>query len=113
MAKTKRWHPSQEGDEIIFAVCERFLAEVARRYEPRARGDGGAKKASAAAVADYVQKRWNRRDLTREKSYPLFWEAARRNFLFFQPPPRSRSCPGGSPIPSGWTAMRTTRTQFG
>jgi hypothetical protein len=86
MAHSKRWHPSQESDELVFAVCDRFLSEMARRYDRHTQGDGGTKSASAAAVADWIQKRWDRRDLTREKIYPLFWEATRRNYLFLQPP---------------------------
>ena len=72
MAHGKRWHPSQESDELVFAVCDRFLSEMARRYDRHAQGDGGTKRHSAAAVADWIQKRWDRRDLTREKIYPLF-----------------------------------------
>ena len=35
MARKKRWHPSQESDELVFAVCDRFLSHLARQYDPR------------------------------------------------------------------------------
>ena len=86
MPKKKRWHPSQESDELVFAVCDRFLAQLDQQYNPRSPGADGGRKGAAAAIADWLKEKWGRDDLTREKIYPLFWEAARRRFLFLQPP---------------------------
>jgi DNA-binding transcriptional regulator LsrR (DeoR family) len=41
---------------------------------------------SAAAIAEWLNREFGRHDITRERIYPLFWEAARRKFLFLQPP---------------------------
>lgn len=86
MPKKKRWHPSQETDELVFAVCDRFLAQLDQQYNPQSLNADGGRKGAAAAIADWLRDRWGRDDLTREKIYPLFWEAARRRFLFLQPP---------------------------
>jgi hypothetical protein len=86
MPKKKRWHPSQETDELVFAVCDRFLAQLDRQYNPQSPNADGGRKGAAAAIADWLREKWGRGDLTREKIYPLFWEAARRRFLFLQPP---------------------------
>ncbi len=86
MPKKKRWHPSQEADELVFAVCDRFLAQLGRQHSPQSSNAGGARKGAAAAIADWLRETRDRADLTREKIYPLFWEAARRRFLFLQPP---------------------------
>ncbi|HUT94558.1 MAG TPA: hypothetical protein VMY37_34195 [Thermoguttaceae bacterium] len=86
MPKKKRWHPSQETDELVFAVCDRFLSQLDQQYNPQSLNADGGRKGAAAAIADWLKERWGRDDLTREKIYPLFWEAARRRFLFLQPP---------------------------
>jgi hypothetical protein len=89
MARKKRWHPSQESDELVFAVCDRFLSHLGKQYDPReesARGGRGSRGGSAAEIAQWLNEKWGRRDLTRERIYPLFWEAARRNYLLLQPP---------------------------
>ena len=86
MAKSRRWHPSQESDELVFAVCNRFLGQLGRPHDPRAPEAESQRQGAAAAVAKWLHQRWGREDLTRERIYPLFWEAARRNFLFLLPP---------------------------
>ncbi|OHB83820.1 MAG: hypothetical protein A2V98_15765 [Planctomycetes bacterium RBG_16_64_12] len=86
MSKKKRWHPSHETDELVFAVCDRFLAQLDAQYNPHSANSHGGRKGAAAATADWVRDKWGRADLTREKIYPLFWEAARRRFLVLQPP---------------------------
>lgn len=83
-AKAVRWHASQESDELIFAVCDRYFFQLgksaqASEGETRQRG-------AAAAVAEWIQKEKNRPDITREKIYPLFWEACQRGFLLLQAP---------------------------
>lgn len=83
-AKSVRWHASQESDELIFAVCDRYffqLGKSAQTQEGETRQRG-----AAAAVAEWIQKEKNRPDITREKIYPLFWEACQRGFLLLQAP---------------------------
>ncbi len=73
-----RWHPSQENDELIFAVCDRFLSNL---EEP-----GDKKEKGVNAIAEWLQKTYKRPDLSREKIYPLFREAVKRKILLLQPP---------------------------
>ena len=106
MPRGKRWRPSDEDDDLIFAVCHKFLYQVGKTCEPDAAGssssgdsdasdDSGkpvktketARRGAAAAVAEWLKEEWDRPDLNRERIYPLFWEAVRRNLLFLQPPP--------------------------
>jgi hypothetical protein len=86
MPSRKRWHPSQESDELVFAVCDRFLSQLGKQYSSRSGNADVARRGAAAAVASWLREKWGREDLTRERIYPLFWEAARRDFLFLQPP---------------------------
>ncbi|NMC21462.1 MAG: hypothetical protein GYA33_13705 [Thermogutta sp.] len=85
--RKKRWHPAQESDELVFAVCDRFLAYLGKQYasedeEKRENRQRGA----ASAVAEWVKRTYGRDDLTRERIYPLFWEAMRRQYLLLRPP---------------------------
>jgi len=73
MAKTKRWHPSQESDAIIYGICDRFL------------GKGGA-RVDLSEILHWLHHDLERTDLTRERIYPLVREAVRRGFVFLQPP---------------------------
>lgn len=83
----KRWHPSQESDELVFAVCNRFLEQLGAQLDPHKTDSlEGEKRGGAAAIAEWIRETFGRDDLTRERIYPLFWEAARRNFLLLQPP---------------------------
>lgn len=98
MAKRRGWHPSEEDDAVVFAACDRFLAHLHRQFQPQADKAAPAEPAtteaqpgsedpeSAAAIADWLNREFQRTDITRERIYPLFWEAARRKFLFLQPP---------------------------
>jgi DNA-binding transcriptional regulator LsrR (DeoR family) len=98
MPRRRGWHPSQESDELVFAACDRFLAHLHRQYSPQGepgssnltssegRKSGEEAPESAAAIAQWLNREFKRHDITRERIYPLFWEAARRKFLFVQPP---------------------------
>lgn len=86
MAKKERWHPSQESSELILAVCDRFLAHFDSEYNPRSAHVHKGRKGAASAIADWLKTERKRPDLTREKIYPLFWEAARRRILWLRPP---------------------------
>ena len=89
-----RWHASQESDELIFAVCDRYFAQLgrtAREKEGDAENSIDAEtserhRGAASSVADWLQKMRGRSDITREKIYPMFWEACHRGFLLLQPP---------------------------
>ncbi len=80
-----RWHASQESDELIFAVCDRYFYQMGRPTQ-QASGGEEKKRGAAAAVAEWIQKEKHRPDITREKIYPLFWEACQRGFLLLQAP---------------------------
>ena len=88
-----RWHASQESDELIFAVCDRYFSQLGRTSKETDSDDkldseaGEKQKGAASSVADWLQKTKGRTDLTREKIYPMFWEACHRGFLLLQPPP--------------------------
>jgi hypothetical protein len=86
MPKTKRWHPSDESDEIIFAACSRFLDLLGKQFDTQSGEEESQRKGAAAAVADWLRNERGRSDLTRERIYPLLWEAARRNFMLLMPP---------------------------
>lgn len=83
-SKTTRWHASQESDELIFAVCDRYFFQLGRSAQAGAGEE--RQRGAAAAVAEWIQKEKNRPDITREKIYPLFWEACQRGFLLLQAP---------------------------
>ena len=100
MAKKKakihpaRWHASQETDELIFAVCDRYFSQLGRTVrdkdsdEESLDPDAGEKyRGAASSVAEWLQQVKGRPDITREKIYPMFWEACNRGFLLLQPPP--------------------------
>lgn len=71
---------------MVFAVCDRFLSHLGRQHDPRSNRTDEEPSGSASAIAEWLNKTWGRKDLTRERIYPLFWEAVRRNYLFLQPP---------------------------
>jgi hypothetical protein len=89
-----RWHASQESDELIFAVCDRYFSQLGRtskekEEEAENSADPEPKekhRGAASSVADWLQKVKGRTDITREKIYPMFWEACNRGFLLLQPP---------------------------
>ena len=89
-----RWHASQESDELIFAVCDRYFSQLGRSAkEKEGDSENGAEtesnerhRGAASSVAEWLQKIRGRTDITREKIYPMFWEACHRGFLLLQPP---------------------------
>jgi len=87
--RSARWQPSHESDELVFAVCDRFLRQLgvsSGSATPEELGLNEKKKGAAAAVSHWLKEHWGRPDLNREKIYPLFWEAAQRGFMLLQPP---------------------------
>jgi hypothetical protein len=89
-----RWHASQESDELIFAVCDRYFSQLGRsardkEHDSEHEDDSEARekyRGAASSVAEWLQKVKGRSDITREKIYPMFWEACNRGFLLLQPP---------------------------
>ncbi len=90
MARARRWHPGQESDELVFSVCDRFLRQLGSQFESDGTEGDKERKGAAAAVAEWLKESCGRDDLTRERIYPLFWEAVRRHFLFLQAPREKR-----------------------
>jgi len=87
--RSARWQPSHESDELVFAVCDRFLRQLGVASGSASASELGLKeekKGAAAAVSHWLKEHWGRPDLNREKIYPLFWEAAVRGFLLLEPP---------------------------
>ncbi|MGL4595402.1 MAG: hypothetical protein ACRCUY_11810 [Thermoguttaceae bacterium] len=82
--KTTRWHASQESDELIFAVCDRYFFQMGKSSQQL--GGEERQRGAAAAVSEWIQKEKHRPDITREKIYPLFWEACQRGFLLLNAP---------------------------
>jgi hypothetical protein len=80
-----RWHASQESDELVFAVCDRYFMQLGQSSQAIA--DNEKTRGAATSVAEWIQAEKGRPDITREKIYPLFWEACHRGFLLLQPPP--------------------------
>lgn len=73
--RSRRWHPADESDELVYSVCRRFLSETPK-----------TKKGNAQAIADWVREVFDQTDFTRERVYATLWEAVRRDMLFFRPP---------------------------
>lgn len=88
--RRRSWHPAQESDEVVFAICERFIEQLGRQFGNNAHGTSGSRRGAAAAVAAWAKKVLGREDLTRERIYPLFWEALRRRYILLSPPRESR-----------------------
>lgn len=95
MAKKKntRIPVNRESDDLIFAVCERFFQRITSGKSDEEvidkKDKGGRRKRSvgAAAVAKEISEEFNRPDLTRERIYPLLWEAINRKYLTMNVPP--------------------------
>ncbi|MGB9688777.1 hypothetical protein [Thermogutta sp.] len=83
------WHPAQESDEIVYAICNRFLEQLGQHCSGNAKDQKDRRRGAAAAVAAWARKHLGREDLTRERIYPLFWEAVRRQYLLLCPPRES------------------------
>jgi hypothetical protein len=86
-----RWHASQESDELIFAVCDRYFSQLGGTSREKESEHGNSEtgekhRGAASSVADWLQRVKGRSDITREKIYPMFWEACNRGFLLLQPP---------------------------
>lgn len=88
--RRRTWHPAQESDEVVFAVCEHFIEQLGRQFGTNSADEEKSRRGAAAAVASWAKKHLGREDLTRERIYPLFWEAVRRRYLLLSPPRESR-----------------------
>ncbi len=86
MRRSKRWHPSQESDELVYAVCDRFLLQLAKHWTMPIR---------TRATNEGLRQRWllngcEASGIARisavSESIPCSGMAVRRNFLFLKPP---------------------------
>ena len=73
--RRERWHPSQENDELVFAVCDYFLGLA-----------DGNEKMAVAAVVRWVEENLGRTDINRERVYPILREGICRRFVNLRPP---------------------------
>ncbi|MDR2171868.1 MAG: hypothetical protein LBP59_17120 [Planctomycetaceae bacterium] len=88
LSKHTRWSAAQETDEFIFAVCDRYFYQLGLRDSG---GDNNRHHHGAAtSVANWVRRVKKRTDITRERIYPIFWEACNRGFLLLQPPTENK-----------------------
>lgn len=84
-SKSRHSSLTNEDDEFVYAVCERFFQCMKESHE------GGASSAKrrpgpAASVVDWLVRERGRDDITREKIYPLIWQAFKRGFLLLKAP---------------------------
>ncbi len=84
-AKSRHASLTAEDDEFVYAVCERFFQCMKETHEA---GSTTAKRrpGPAASVVDWLVRERGRDDITREKIYPLIWQAFKRGFLLLQAP---------------------------
>ncbi len=83
--KSQRASLANEDDEFVYAVCERFfqcMEEAHGVNAPKAKRPPGP----AVAVSDWLARERGRDDVTREKIYPLIWQAFKRGFLLLRAP---------------------------
>jgi hypothetical protein len=95
MASSKRKSPldgksrhaslAAEDDEFVYAVCERFFQCMKESHEPGA-SQTKRRPGPAPAVVDWLVRERGRKDVTREKIYPLIWQAFKRGFLLLKAP---------------------------
>ena len=83
--KSRHASLAAEDDEFVYAVCERFFQCMKETHEP---GASSAKRrpGPAPAVVDWLVRERGREDVTREKIYPLIWQAFKRGFLLLKAP---------------------------
>ncbi len=84
-AKSRHASLTAEDDEFVYAVCERFFQCMKETHEV---GSTTAKRrpGPAASVVDWLVRERGRDDVTREKIYPLIWQAFKRGFLLLKAP---------------------------
>ncbi len=84
-AKSRRASLTSEDDEFVYAVCERFFQCMKESHET---GASTAKRrpGPAASVVDWLVRERGRDDVTREKIYPIIWQAFKRGFLLLKAP---------------------------
>ncbi len=84
-AKSRHASLTAEDDEFVYAVCERFFQCMKETHEP---GSTTSKRrpGPAASVVDWLVRERGRDDITREKIYPLIWQAFKRGFLLLKAP---------------------------
>ena len=84
-SKSRHASLTTEDDEFVYAVCERFFQCMKETHEA---GASTAKRrpGPAASVVDWLVRERGRTDVTREKIYPLIWQAFKRGVLLLKAP---------------------------
>lgn len=84
-SKSRHASLTAEDDEFVYAVCERFFQCMKETHEA---GASSAKRrpGPAASVVEWLVRERGRDDVTREKIYPLIWQAFKRGFLLLKAP---------------------------
>ncbi len=95
MASSKRNSPpdgksrhaslAAEDDEFVYAVCEQFFHCMMEGQAPNAT-ETKRRRGPAPAIVDWLVRERGRNDITREKIYPLIWQAFKRGFLLLKAP---------------------------
>ncbi|MBQ2850592.1 MAG: hypothetical protein IJE77_08925 [Thermoguttaceae bacterium] len=83
--KSRHASLTAEDDEFVYAVCERFFQCMKETHEAGA-SNSKRRPGPAASVVDWLVRERGRDDVTREKIYPLIWQAFKRGFLLLKAP---------------------------
>lgn len=83
--KSRHASLAAEDDEFVYAVCERFFQCMKETHNPDA-SQTKRPPGPATAVVDWLVRERGRDDVTREKIYPLIWQAFKRGFLLLKAP---------------------------
>ena len=84
-AKSRQASLNAEDDEFVYAVCKRFFQCMEETHEA---GSTGSKRrcGPVMSVVDWLVRERGRTDITREKIYPLIWQAFKRRLLLLKAP---------------------------
>lgn len=82
-----RFRTKDETDELVYAVCERFLKPNILSEDSKE--ERSSTKGVTTAIAEWANEKFHRtatNRLTREKIYPIVWEGVERGFVLPNPP---------------------------
>ncbi len=91
--KPPRIAVTKEPDELVYAAAETYFSTMqpdeeddSAKVDGKKKGRAKATKGCATRAANDLKERFDRQDLTRERIYPLIWEAIRRKFVVMNAP---------------------------
>ncbi len=91
--KPQRIAVTKEPDEFVYAAADVFFSSMQPDEETSVDDPSGKKtkkrkasKGCCVRTANELNERFGRDDMTRERIYPLIWEAMRRNFVVMNAP---------------------------